>query len=93
MKIGYQILAAVAFAQIALTLGLVLWIYLRTRGWGLAFTIAGYLEWPVKNRELQSKLTGGQIALWKASALLRTIVLAAAITILVVKLIIIFRFH
>ena len=51
---------------------LLFWVYRTTKRWGLAFIVAGYLEWPIKNDELKNKLTSGQTQLLRISSIMKS---------------------
>ena len=71
---------------------LLLWVYSTTKNWQVAFSVAGKLEWPVKDKELINKLSMQQIILWKISAFLKLFMIVSLVTVLVVKIILLFRF-
>lgn len=75
MKIFYLTVFTLLCLELASIIFLLVWIYRSTKSWGLAFIAAGYLEWPITNKELSTKLSHGQITLLKITSVLRGVIM------------------
>jgi hypothetical protein len=71
---------------------LIIWVYWTTRDWGCALEVCNKLEWPVKDKNLLSKLSKRQIDFLKVTALFRLLLFVILGTVVAVKVILLFRF-
>lgn len=68
-------------------------VYWTTRDWGCALEVCNKLEWPVKDKNLLSKLSKRQIDFWRVTALFRLLLFVILGTVVAVKVILMFRFY
>ncbi|MDD2928321.1 MAG: hypothetical protein PHY50_00685 [Sideroxydans sp.] len=87
----WGILALISLFLLSIAI-LTIWVYWTTRDWGCALEVCNKLEWPVKDKNLLSKLSKRQIDFWKVTALFRLLLLVILGTVVAVKLILLFRF-
>lgn len=89
---GVWVILALILLFLSSMVVLSIWVYWTTRDWDCVFEVNNKLEWPVKDKHLMSKLAKPQVVFWKVTALFKLLLFVILLTVIAVKVILLFRF-